>query len=103
MIQQKDFGNQSIYGSGIGAKGMAGVVGTEISMGGVFLLLLKGKARKKGGPEVAEEKVALQKPCLACTANAFVSLSHPLSFPETSAGAVSQPDSFAPEARHMSF
>ena len=57
-------------------------------MGSGTPLGLKGEKIKKGGPEAIEKRVALQKPSLACTANAFVSLSHPLSFPVASAAAV---------------
>ena len=59
----------------------------EISMGGGTPLGLKGEKIKKGGPRAAEKRVALQKPSLACAENAFVSLSHPLSFPVASAAA----------------
>ena len=93
MVQQKDFKEGSIYGSGIGARAWAGVVGKEISMGGGPLLGLKGKKNKikKGDPEAVEERVALQKPCLAHIAKAFVFPSHPLNLPATSAAAVVSP------------
>lgn len=61
-------------------------------MGGGPLLGLKGKKKiKKGSPEAVEERVALQKPCLAHIAKAFVFLSHPLNLPATSAAAVVSP------------